>query len=81
MCKLGDYGKMKYEKKKKEAAARKTQTTITVKEIKLRPKTDQHDFDVKLKDLELRGGCESRAHRNFDDVELRVVPETKFREQ
>ena len=49
VCKLGDYGKMKYEKKKKEAAARKTQTTITVKEIKLRPKTDQHDFDVKLK--------------------------------
>ena len=40
---------MKYEKKKKEAASRKTQTTITVKEIKLRPKTDQHDFDVKLK--------------------------------
>jgi translation initiation factor IF-3 len=49
VCKVGDYGKMKYEKKKKEAAARKTQTTITVKEIKLRPKTDQHDFDVKLK--------------------------------
>ncbi len=49
VCKVGDYGKMKYEKKKKEAASRKTQTTITVKEIKLRPKTDQHDFDVKLK--------------------------------
>ena len=50
VCKVGDYGKMKYEKKKKEAASRKTQTTITVKEIKLRPKTDQHDFDVKLND-------------------------------
>ena len=49
VCKVGDFGKMKYEKKKKEAASRKTQTTITVKEIKLRPKTDQHDFDVKLK--------------------------------
>ena len=48
VCKVGDFGKMKYEKKK-EAASRKTQTTITVKEIKLRPKTDQHDFDVKLK--------------------------------
>jgi translation initiation factor IF-3 len=49
VCKVADFGKMKYEKKKKEAASRKTQTTITVKEIKLRPKTDQHDFDVKLK--------------------------------
>ena len=49
VCKLGDYGRMKYEKKKKDAAARKAQSTITVKEIKLRPKTDQHDFDVKLR--------------------------------
>jgi translation initiation factor IF-3 len=49
VCKLGDYGKMKYEKSKKDALARKTQVTITVKEIKLRPKTDQHDFNVKLK--------------------------------
>ncbi len=49
VCKLGDYGRMKYEKSKKDAAARKTQVTITVKEIKLRPKTDQHDFNVKLK--------------------------------
>ncbi len=49
VCKVGDFGKLKYEKKKKEAASRKTQTTITIKEIKLRPKTDQHDFEVKLK--------------------------------
>ena len=49
VCRLGDYGKMKYEKKKKDAAARKNQQTISVKEVKLRPKTDVHDFQVKLR--------------------------------
>jgi len=49
VCRLVDYGRLKYERKKKEAAARKKQVTISVKEIKLRPKTDQHDFDVKVR--------------------------------
>ena len=49
VCRLVDYGRLKYEKKKKDAAARKKQVTINVKEIKLRPKTDQHDFDVKVR--------------------------------
>ena len=40
---------MKYEKKKKEAASRKNQSVVEIKEIKLRPKTDEHDFDVKLR--------------------------------
>ncbi len=49
VCRLGDYGKIKYEKSKKESAARKKQSQQTVKEVKLRPKTDIHDYEVKLK--------------------------------
>jgi len=48
-CKIMDYGKYKYEAKKKDKAARKKQTTITVKEVQIRPRTDQHDLDVKLR--------------------------------
>jgi len=49
VCKLGDYGKLKYEKQKKEAQARKNQAVVSIKELKLRPKTEDHDFDVKIK--------------------------------
>ena len=49
VCRLGDFGKLKYEKKKKDAQARKAQTTVELKELKLRPKTDDHDLDVRLK--------------------------------
>ena len=49
VCRLGDFGKLKYEKKKKDAAARKAQTIVEIKEVKLRPKTDDHDLQVKLK--------------------------------
>lgn len=48
-CKIMDYGKWKYENKKKAQVAKKNQTVITVKEIQLRPRTDQHDLDVKLR--------------------------------
>jgi translation initiation factor IF-3 len=48
-CKIADYGKYKYEMKKKEHEARKNQTVITIKEIQLRPRTDQHDLDVKMR--------------------------------
>jgi translation initiation factor IF-3 len=51
VCRLVDFGKLKYEKKKKEAVARRKQATVSIKEIKLRPKTDQHDFDVKVKHI------------------------------
>jgi translation initiation factor IF-3 len=63
---------MKYEKKKKEAAQRKTQTIITVKEIKLRPKTDQHDFDVKLKHARrfLEGGDKVKVTVRFRGREM-----------
>jgi translation initiation factor IF-3 len=48
-CKIMDYGKYKYELKKKEHQARKNQTVITIKEVQLRPRTDQHDLDVKMR--------------------------------
>ncbi len=48
-CKIMDYGKYKYENKKKEKEARKKQTVITVKEIQVRPRTDDHDIDVKVR--------------------------------
>lgn len=48
-CKIMDYGKWKYENKKKEKEAKKKQTVITVKEIQVRPRTDDHDLDVKVR--------------------------------
>ncbi len=48
-CKIMDYGKWKYEAKKKAHQARKNQTVIIVKEIQLRPRTEQHDVDTKLR--------------------------------
>lgn len=49
ICKIMDYGKWKYEKKKKASQNKKKQVTIIVKEIQVRPRTDQHDLDVKLR--------------------------------
>lgn len=47
-CKIMDYGKYKYENKKKQTAARKNQVIVSVKEIQLRPRTDKHDFETKM---------------------------------
>jgi translation initiation factor IF-3 len=51
VCRVMDFGKFKYETSKKEKASRKHQSTVVVKEIKLRPKTDDHDLDFKLKHI------------------------------
>ena len=48
-CKIMDYGKWKYENKKKAVQAKKNQTVITIKEVQLRPRTDQHDLETKLR--------------------------------
>jgi len=47
VCKVMDYGKYRYEQEQKAKEARKKQTTINIKEIKLRPKIDEHDFQTK----------------------------------
>jgi len=52
VCKIMDYGKFKYEEQKKKNEARKKQKTIEVKEIKLRPNIDSHDYDVKMRSME-----------------------------
>jgi len=49
VCKIQDYGKLKYQEQKKKSEARKKQKTIEVKEIKMRPNIDVHDYDVKMK--------------------------------
>ena len=49
VCKIMDYGKHKYEESKKKHERKKKQTVVVVKEIKLRPSTDEHDFQTKLR--------------------------------
>jgi translation initiation factor IF-3 len=49
VCKIMDYGKHKYEKQKKDHESKKKQVKITLKEIKLRPNTDKHDIEFKMK--------------------------------
>ena len=51
VCKIMDYGKYKYEEQKRKNEARKKQKTITIKEIKMRPNIDTHDYDTKMKSV------------------------------
>ena len=51
VCKIMDFGKYKYETQKRENEARKKQKVIEVKEVKFRPNTDTHDYDVKMKNV------------------------------
>ena len=51
VCRIMDYGKYRYEQSKKLQEAKKKQTVIEVKEIKLRPKTEKHDLDFKIKNI------------------------------
>ncbi len=51
VCKIMDFGKYKYETQKRESEARKKQTTIQVKEVKFRPNTDTHDYEVKMRNV------------------------------
>lgn len=49
VCKIGDFGKYRYELQKKEAAARKNQKIVLTKELKMRPGIEEHDIQVKLR--------------------------------
>ena len=51
VCKIMDCGKFKYEQQKREAEARKKQKIIEIKEVKFRPNTDTHDYDVKMRNV------------------------------
>ena len=52
VCKVLDYGKYKYQAQKKAAEARKKQKTVEVKEIKMRPNIDTHDYEVKMRAMQ-----------------------------
>jgi len=68
VCKILDFGKYKYEEKKKQREAKKKQTVVEVKEIKVRPKTDDHDLEVKV-----------RAIRKFIESGNKVKVTCRFR--
>ena len=51
VCKIMDYGKFKYEKHQKEKEIKRNQTVVQIKEIKVRPKTDDHDYETKLRHI------------------------------
>ena len=77
VCRIMDFGKFKYETSKKEKASRKHQSTVVVKEIKFRPKTDDHDLDFKVKHIRrfLAEGNKCRLVIVFRGREI-VHPET-----
>ncbi|MCF8473114.1 MAG: translation initiation factor IF-3 [Emcibacter sp.] len=52
VCKILDYGKFRYEAQKKASVAKKKQKTVEVKEIKLRPGIEKHDYDVKMRSVD-----------------------------
>ncbi len=72
VCRLMDYGKFLYEAQKRERDARKTQTKVEIKEIRLRPKTGEHDINVKLKRARtfLEKGAKVRVRLRFRGREV-----------
>ena len=87
VCKIMDFGKYKYETQKREAEARKKQKTIDIKEVKMRPGTDDHDFERKVNDavkflekgdkvkVTLRFRGREMAHQNLGREMLEKVVE------
>jgi translation initiation factor IF-3 len=51
VCKIMDYGKFKYEEKKRASEAKKKQVVVHLKEVKMRPKTEDHDYDFKVRNV------------------------------
>ncbi len=72
VCKIMDYGKFKYEQDVKAKEARKRQSHIVIKEMKMRPKIDQHDYDTKSRHVErfLREGSKVKATIMFRGREM-----------
>ena len=72
VCRLMDYGKFLYEAQKRERDARKTQTKVEIKEIRLRPKTGEHDINYKLRDARrfLERGAKVKVRLRFRGREV-----------
>ena len=66
VCKIMDYGKYRYKQSKKLHDAKKSQTIIQVKEIKLKPKTEDHDVQVKIKHIK-------KFLKNNDKVKISMM--------
>ncbi len=90
VCKLMDYGKYKYEQQKKAAEARKKQRVIEIKEIKMRPTIDDHDYETKMKSMKrffdegdkvkvtLRFRGREMAHQNLGmELLIRIQKDTE----
>jgi translation initiation factor IF-3 len=77
VCKIIDHGRFKYEEARKKRSAKKKQSVIIVKEVKLRPKTDTHDLDVKIRAIQrfLADGNKARLVIIFRGREV-VHPDT-----
>lgn len=75
VCKICDYGKFKYEKKKQEHKAKKKQTVIKVKEIQLRPQTEEHDLEYKFRNVRtfLEEGDKAKISIMFRGREITYV--------
>ncbi len=71
-CKVMDYGKWKFDLKKKEKSAKKKQVKIVIKEIQVRPRTDQYDLDIKIRKARefLIEGNKVKLHLRFSGREL-----------
>ena len=61
VCKIMDFGKFKYQQNKRTQEAKKKQTVIQVKEVKVRPKTDEHDLQVKIRHIRRFLGQKDKA--------------------
>ena len=72
VCKIIDYGKLKYKEQKSKKEAKKKQKTIEVKEIKIRPGINKHDYEVKLKALSkfIGGGNKVKVSMRFRGREM-----------
>ena len=72
VCKIIDYGKLKYKEQKSKKEAKKKQKTIEVKEIKMRPGIDTHDYQVKIKALKkfISGGNKVKVSMRFRGREM-----------
>ena len=72
VCKIVDYGKLKYKEQKSKKEAKKKQKTIEVKEIKMRPGIDKHDYEVKIKALSkfISGGNKVKVSLRFRGREM-----------
>ena len=66
VCRIMDYGKFKYQQSKKAHEAKKKQAVVHIKEVKMRPKTEEHDFQFKVKHIE-------RFLKEGDKIKVTVV--------